>query len=97
MRGSSSYASGSGATKSGSTNWSRVSRVSRTRPRSEDVRRNRQSRTIGYEFTLEWYAAGASGGRGRRRLGHRLALMPGLDPDLAERLVDGPLLQLDPL
>src|SRR6185437_3967386 len=80
-----------------STNWSRVSRVSRTSPRSEAVRRKRLSRTIGNELTPEWYAAGASGGRGRRRLGHRLALLPGLDPDLAERLVDGPLLQLDPL
>src|SRR6185312_9170803 len=95
MPGSSSFASGSGATKSGSTNWSRVSRVSRTSPRSEAVRRKRLSRTIGNELTPEWYAAGGSGGRGRRRLWRRLGR--DLEPELAERLGGGPLLELDPL
>src|SRR2546423_15214152 len=47
MPGSSSFASGSGATKSGITNWSSESRVSRTSPRSEAVRRKRRSRVTG--------------------------------------------------
>ena len=84
MPGSASFASGSGATKSGMTNWSSESRVSRTSPRSEAVRRKRRSRVTGNELTPGWYAAEslrarAAGGvstgppglflaRGRRRL-----------------------------
>ena len=49
--GSSSFASGSGATKSGMTNWSSESRVSRTSPRSGAVRRKRRSRVTGNELT----------------------------------------------
>ena len=46
-RAAASLRSDSGATKSGITNWSRSSRVSRTRPRSAPVRRKRRRRTSG--------------------------------------------------
>ena len=67
MPGSSSFTSGSGATKSGMTNWSSERRVSRTSPRSEAVRRKRRSRVTGNELTPGWYAGrgqavGAGGG-----------------------------------
>ena len=55
--GRSSFASGSGATKYGITNWSSESRVSRTSPRSGAVRRKRRSRTSGNELMSEEYAA----------------------------------------
>ena len=46
----------SGPTKSGMTNWSRSSRVSRTRSRSGAVRRSRRRRVTGNVLTLEAYA-----------------------------------------
>ena len=51
MPGSSSFASGSGATKRGMTNWSSERLVSRTSPRSEAVRRKRRSRVMGNDVT----------------------------------------------
>src|SRR5437016_4485600 len=82
MPGSSSFASGSGATKSGMTNWSSESRVSRTSPRSEAVRRKRRSRVTGNELTPGWYAAARSGSGGRGRPGRRLVLALHLDAEL---------------
>src|SRR3954468_14758176 len=77
MPGSSSFASGWGGTKSGITNWSSESRVSRTSPRSEAVRRKRRSRVTGNALT-----------RARVRLfeldadvGQRTALAPRLELD----------------
>src|SRR5690242_68749 len=97
MPGSSSFASGSGATKSGMTNWSSESRVSRTSPRSEAVRRKRRSRVTGNELTRRWYAAAGSGGRRRWSLRRRLFTARGLEVDLDERRVVRPLLELDAL
>ena len=98
MPGSSSFASGSGATKSGMTNWSSESRVSRTSPRSEAVRRKRRSRVTGNELTPGWYAArGSGGGRGRRLRAAGFVLARRLDADLDERRVVRPLLELDAL
>src|SRR5689334_17960897 len=97
MPGSSSFASGSGATKSGITNWSSESRVSRTRPRSEAVRRKRRSRVTGNELTRRWYAAAGSGGRRGRSLGRRPVPGRRLDAYLDERPVLRPLLELDAL
>ncbi len=96
--GSSSFASGSGATKSGMTNWSSESLVSRTSPRSGAVRRKRRSRVTGNELTTKStppvdQAAGAGGVSG----GGRLASARRLEADLHERRIDGPPLQLDPL
>src|SRR5205807_8359359 len=95
--GSSSFASGSGATKSGMTNWSSDSLVSRTSPRSDAVRRKRRSRVTGNELTPEWYAAARSASRRGRCLGHRLLRARRVDADLGERRVCRPLLQLDAL
>src|SRR6266566_7769464 len=63
MPGSASFASGSGATKRGITNWSSESRVSRTSPRSGAVRRKRRSRVTGNELTVEEYAAAGAAAR----------------------------------
>src|SRR6266853_222445 len=54
--GSSLCRSDSGATKSGITNWSRLSRVSRTRARSVGFRRKRRSRTSGKSAMPKEYA-----------------------------------------
>src|SRR6266480_5199212 len=99
MPGSSSFASGSGATKSGMTNWSSESRVSRTSPRSEAVRRKRRSRVTGNALTPGWYAAPCSGRARGRRLGHGLVPTRGLETDLDEWLgpPGRPPLERDPL
>src|SRR3954452_13149286 len=94
--GSSSFASGSGATKSGMTNWSSERPVSRTSPRSEAVRRKRRSRVTGNELTAGWYAAGRSASRCGRRPGQGLALGWRLEAEPDERVV-APLLEGDPL
>src|SRR6266702_2984713 len=53
MPGSCSFGSDSGATKSGITNWSRLSRVSRTRARRPGLRRKRRSLTSGKSAIAE--------------------------------------------
>src|SRR2546423_2607320 len=99
IAGSASLESGSGATKSGITNWSSESRVSRTSPRSVAVRRKRRSRGTGNALTPGWYAAPCSGRARRRRLGHGLVPTRGLETDLDERLgpPTRPLLERGPL
>src|SRR5689334_6470773 len=95
--GSSSFASGSGATKSGMTNWSSESRVSRTSPRSEAVRRKRRSRVTGNELTSGWYAAERSASSRGRCRGRCVVTARRLETHLGQRLVRRPRLQLDPL
>src|SRR5438067_3826919 len=98
LAGSASFASGSGATKSGITNWSSASRVSRTSPRRVAVRRKRRSRVMGNELTLERVRRDRLCGRRGRRLGHgRLGLPRLLEADLHEWSVRRPLLELDSL
>ena len=99
MPGSSSFASGSGATKSGITNSSSESRVSRTSPRSEAVRRKRRSRVTGNALMggmvrralLRTRAPAASRARARPHW------RPRDRPRRAARAPGRPLLERDPL